>query len=112
MASIMGDLKTLSRAISHPVVLVLESIASITLWMPYGMGYYTFPWGNAPAVLLLLLFVSSFTVVATIAVVQAFFPRLRPFKAAISLLSFAIAIHGLCHMLHWWIHVVPQFDWQ
>jgi hypothetical protein len=89
----------LLRVATHPAPLILGCVASFVLWMPFGLGYYDFPWEQSWAVLLLLAFVISFAVFSAVAVDRS---RDTPLLSVLSLL---MGLHGLFHMLEWWLRI-------
>lgn len=84
------------------------NVISIVLWMPYGFGYYDFPWGNPGAVLLLANFVTLFVYLAYLVMVRALNSPRRLARLIFAGCSLVIACHGLIHFLAWstssWTH--------
>lgn len=94
-----------ARTSVHPVSLVSATSISVILWMPFGLGYYDFPWDRPLAVLLLLTFVVAFPTSAAAAIVRSCRPRFLPLRFVVAVLSLPVGICGLIHMLVWWIRI-------
>lgn len=69
--------------------------------MPFGFGYYDFPWSNPLAVCLLVVFVVGFPISAAVACVRSLEPQFLPIHFTAALASVLIGLFGLLHMLHW-----------
>ena len=94
----------LLRVVTSPVVLGLATLISIILWMPYGFGYYDFPWNNPLAVCLLVVFVVGFPISAAVACFRSLEPDFLPIRFTVALGSVLIGLFGLFHMLNWMTH--------
>ena len=94
------------RFILHPAVLGLASVASIILWMPFGFGYYDFPWNNLAARGALLAIAIGFPLAAGYSCVQSFLTDSSAIRFAVGLLSFLIGLYGSFQMTAWMIFVV------
>lgn len=94
---------------THPVMLILGSLVSIVLWMPFGFGYYDFPWQQWVAVIALFAFVVAFACSAVVALDRACYPQFSPLQFAILIVPFLIGMHGLFQMLRWWIYVSMKY---
>lgn len=105
-------METVLRVARHPtafIALISASLVSFALWMPFGLGYYDFPWGNPSAVGLLATFVFAFPVTCGLSFLGSLSPRFLPVRFVVSLLALLVSLHGLLHMLHWWFVAVPQY---
>ena len=91
----------LLRVVTNPGMLGLASLVSVILWMPFGFGYYDFPWGTPFAVCLLIVFVIGFPMAAALACVRSLEPQFAPIRFTIALASLFIGLFGLFHMLNW-----------
>lgn len=100
------------RLARHPAaisVLIAASLTSFLLWMPFGLGYYDFPWGNPHAVGLLATFVFTFPIACSLSSIGSLSPRFMPVRFVMSLPALLVSLHGVLHMLHWWLVAVPQY---
>lgn len=99
--------------LTHPAWLLLASVTSILLWMPFGFGYYPFPWDSTTAVCLLLIFVALFPACAALSLARSYWPKFSLFRFILSTLFLLVSLLGLAHMLHWWhltTHPAPIND--
>lgn len=99
----------LLRLISHPLVLVLASAVSTVLWMPFGLGYYDFPWDNWIARLSLQSFAIGFPLLAGYSSVKS----LRTHSFGVGLVAFVsliIGTYGCLQMIYWTLFVVWRID--
>lgn len=101
-----SEMEWLICGLTHPLTLALGSIISFVLWMPYGIGYYGFPWQDSTAVLSLLAFVMAFPACATRGLIRACHPRFLILNFVVAAISLFVGLHGLLHMLDWWLYVV------
>lgn len=97
--------------VAHPVFLVLASALSILLWMPFGVGYYGWPWKDSAARWLLEVFVLTFPISAVIAFVMSIVPQFSAGRFVMALLSLIVAMHGVLAMYHWInVYVGPMLE--
>jgi cellobiose-specific phosphotransferase system component IIC len=99
----------LMRMLTHPVTLFLGSILSILLWMPYGFGYYEFPWEIWSAQGTLQIIAIGFPVAASCSYKNAMSERSTG-RIVISLLAFMIGVYGCLQMTFWTLYVVWRID--
>jgi len=92
---------TLIRAATHPTCLSLAAVASVILWMPFGMGYYGWPWESASMRLLLACFVYGLPIVAAVGIIASFTPSLSILRVFISIATLLIALFGIGAMSSW-----------
>jgi hypothetical protein len=101
------------RIVAHPVPLALASVLSVFLWMPFGIGYYEWPWQNRLGRWLLEAFVFALPISALIACVLSIVPRFSAGRLTLALLSLVIGMFGVFAMLHWInVFVTPLLERQ
>ena len=97
--------ESLMRIITHPVGLGLAIMVSIILWMPFGMGYYGYPWEVDSARWKLSLLVKAFPYWATTACLLSLFPRERPLRFFVAAAALCISLFGVKTMTDW----IPRY---
>jgi|GEM_PF-3674756 len=90
----------LVQVATHPAALILGNVVSFVLWIPYGFGYYDFPWSKQWAVFLLLAFVVAFPTCAAIGLARR--PKFLLLRYCVALPSLIVGLYGLFAMLDWW----------
>lgn len=99
------------RIVTHPVVLALAAAASVALWMPYGFGYYDWPWRNPAARWLLQLFAIGFPFFAAYAFKICSENKAGRFPSGVVTTSLFVAIWGMWSMLSWTMrYVIPMLN--
>ena len=99
------------RIVTHPVVLAAAAAASVVLWMPYGFGYYDWPWRNPAARWLLQLFAIGFPLSAAYALKMCSENKAGRFRIGVVTTSLFVAIWGMWSMLTWTMHyVIPMLN--
>lgn len=89
------------RIFVHPVTLVLGMLLSIVLWMPFGMGYYGWPWGGFGWRIVLYTFVFIFPLLALGGCIGAISGKFFLFRFLVSISALLIGLVGMCAMLNW-----------
>jgi hypothetical protein len=92
---------TAIRLATHPACLSLAAVASIILWMPFGMGYYGWPWHSASMRLMLACFVYSLPLIAVVGIIGAFTPSFSVVRALVSIGTLLVALFGIFAMCSW-----------
>lgn len=87
--------------VTHPAAMVLAVAASIFLWMPFGMGYYGYPWEDESARWMLTVLVKAFPVWAATACVLSLLRKQRTLRFVVSLVALWTAIYGVKCMTGW-----------
>ncbi len=90
------------RTLTHPLVLLCCTVASVFLWMPFGMGYYDWPWDSQLMRFVIRCFVFGFPVLAAVGCVRAFRPQKATGRLVVSSLSLLVALFGVFAMI-WWM---------
>lgn len=75
--------------------------ATLFLWMPFGMGYYGWPWERPAARLALAAFALGVPVYAAIGCAVAAVPKPSPFRFGMAACAVVVGLWGALAMLHW-----------
>lgn len=89
------------RALAHPLLLLVASLASIVLWIPYGFGYYEYPWRNRLARWSLQLFAIAFPLLAGVSIANSIKNRSFGPGFVVAILSLVIGSFGCFSMAVW-----------
>jgi hypothetical protein len=91
------------RILTHPAVLIFLTVLSAILWMPFGIGYYDWPWQNRSMRFFIHFFVFGFMILAAISCIRAFRPKFLIVQFIISSLSLFVSLFGVFAM-YWWVN--------
>jgi hypothetical protein len=69
--------------------------------MPFGMGYYGWPWESPAARVVLAVFVLGFPLYAAAGCVSAIVPKPSACRLVIAVCAFLVGAYGFLAMLHW-----------
>lgn len=94
------------RVLSHPLLLLVASLASIVLWIPYGFGYYEYPWTNRLARWSLQLFAVAFPMLAGVSIAHSIKTRSFGLGFVMAILSLMIGSFGCFAMAEWTVTYV------
>lgn len=84
--------------------------ATILLWMPFGTGYYDWPWEKPAARIAMVAFALGVPIYAAIGCVLATVPKPSPFRLGIAACALLAGLYGAMGMLNWLIvFVAPRY---
>ena len=89
------------RFVTHPAGMGLALAATIVLWMPFGMGYYGWPWERPAARLAMAAFALGVPLYAAIGCAAAAGPKPSPFRLGVAACTLLPGLCGALAMLHW-----------
>jgi hypothetical protein len=89
------------QTVTHPMILIVLAAISALLWMPFGIGYYEWPWKNLSMRALIQGFAIGFVLLAIMGCVISARPQLSVGRLAVSVLSAIVALYCLFAMYHW-----------
>ena len=79
----------------------LVTAATIILWMPFGLGYYDWPWEEPGARLSMAAFVLGVPLYAAVGCVSALVPRPSTFRLVVASGALVVGVVGVLAMFHW-----------
>jgi len=89
------------RKLSHPAFLLLIIAACILLWMPFGMGYYGWPWEDKIGEIGIQVIAFAFLFIAAIALFGSLRPNVRTLRLILSVVALLVSLWGLLALYHW-----------
>jgi len=89
------------KFITHPWTLVLGTIVTLFLWVPFGEGYYGVPWTIAFCRYMMYIFEFGFPICALWGCVNAFQPKFSTARFTVCLIAFLAGVYGLYAMFDW-----------
>ena len=90
------------RTLTHPALLLLFTLISVALWMPFGMGYYGVPWETGTTRVVIPCFTFGFVAFAATGCFCALRPRLAAARLVVASISLVVAVFGVVAMF-WWM---------
>lgn len=104
----MTKILRVAKVIGHPVVLAACLILSVLLWMPFGFGYYGWPYRNAFMRYALYWFVWAYPICCLASLVAACAPRMRIGRVILALFCLWVAARGVQVLRSWrMVYVIP-----
>jgi hypothetical protein len=101
------------RKLNHPVLLVAITLVCVVMWMPFGMGYYGWPWEDKIGRIGIQVGAFSFLIIAATAIVASVIPEIRILRLALSILALVASLYGLFALYSWkdrYLEFVRQRD--
>jgi len=89
------------RFVTHPVGMGLALAATIFLWMPFGMGYYGWPWEIPAARMAVAAFALGVPVYAAIGCAVAAVPKPSFFRLSVAASTLLAGLYSVLAMLQW-----------
>lgn len=89
------------RVAAHPAILASAAVASAILWMPFGMGYYGWPWQIAAMRVLLVCFVYGFPALAFCGFLAALILEGSSFRTFLAVIALLVGLFGIVAMSFW-----------
>lgn len=86
---------------THPIGIGLALGVTIFLWMPFGMGYYGWPWEIPTARVIMVAFVVGVPIYAAISCAVAPIPKPSLFRFGLSVCTLWVGLYGALAMFHW-----------
>jgi len=98
------------RFATHPVAMSLVLASTIFLWMPFGIGYYGWPWEIPAARIAMMMFALGVPIYAASGCIVAAQPKPSPLRLGIAACTLLVGLYGALAMLHWLrVYVGPRY---
>ena len=94
------NMKEIFKAIVLPSVVAIMCLVTILLWMPFGIGYYDFPWRSMGARIGVQIFALSFVCLSLLLVVK-YCARGKLLGIGFGTLSVIVSIWGVFSLYSW-----------
>ena len=94
-------MKPVISIISHPVSLVIIVITSVILWMPFGVGYYGFPWEDVGCRIALETSCIMFLAISFVAFLREVSTVNSGLRVILPILSLLTSAFGLLAFYSW-----------
>jgi hypothetical protein len=94
-------IRTAIRLMTHPLALWLIVAVSVVLWMPFGMGYYGWPWEQIFYRVLIQVVAFSFVVLSGVGLFLAFRAERKAFRVVTGIIALLVTVFGVLALYGW-----------